>query len=317
MNPIAISAALALAIPQAGSMQSGGEASATDVLSTATDSSSRLTVPVNLGEHGPFRFMIDTGSQNTVVADSLVSRLALVPNARATLVGVAGKRSVDTVQIEEMVLGRRSFYGLTAPILDRIDLGAEGILGLDSLQGQRILIDFRKGYMAVNDARTLGGDRGFDIIVTARRRSGQLIMTDAKIDGIAVDVVIDTGSDTTLGNRALQRAMGRRGRAVEQTMLHSVTGQQILADVSYANQLEMQGLAITRPTIAYSDSPTFAYLKLDKKPAIMLGMREMRVFPRIAIDFSSRKVLFDMPDGAGPVYFGATIDTTAPSRVKN
>lgn len=317
MNPITIAAALALAIPQVGSMQSGGDATDTDVLSTATDSSSRLTVPVNLGEHGPFRFMIDTGSQNTVVADSLVSRLALVPNARATLIGVAGKRSVETVQIEEIVLGRRSFYGLTAPILGRGDLGAEGILGLDSLQGQRILIDFRKGFMAVNDARALGGDRGFDIVVTARRKSGQLIMTDAKIDGISVDVVIDTGSDTTLGNRALQKAMGRRGRAFEQTMLHSVTGQQMLADVSYANQLEMQGLAITRPTIAYSDSPTFAYLKLDKKPAIMLGMREMRVFPRVAIDFSSRKVLFDMPNPGDPAYFNASLEAPAPSRIKN
>ena len=149
MHPIALGAALALAIPQAGSMQSGSDASSTDVLRTTTDSASRLTVPVNLGEHGPFRFMIDTGSQNTVIADSLVSRLALIPNARATLVGVAGRRTVDTVQIEEIVLGRRSFYGLIAPILNRADLGAEGILGLDSLQGQRILIDFRKGTMAV------------------------------------------------------------------------------------------------------------------------------------------------------------------------
>ncbi|MEO7383482.1 MAG: retroviral-like aspartic protease family protein, partial [Novosphingobium sp.] len=281
MNPIAIAAALALAIPQVGSMQSGSDASNTDVLTTSTDSSSRLTVPVHLGEHGPFRFMIDTGSQNTVVANTLVSRLALVPSARATLVGVAGKRSVDTVEIEEIVLGRRSFFGLIAPILDRDDLGAEGILGLDSLQGQRILIDFRKGFMAVNDARTLGGDRGFDIVVTARRRFGQLIMTDANIDGIAVDVVIDTGSDTTLGNRALQKAMGRRGRAIEQTVLHSVTGQKLVADVSFAEKLDMQGLTITHPTIAYADSPTFAYLKLDRKPAIMLGMREMRAFPRI------------------------------------
>ena len=317
MNPIAIAAALALAIPQAGSMQSGGDASATDVLSTSTDSSSRLTVPVNLGEHGPFRFLIDTGSQNTVIADTLVSRLALIPNARATLIGVAGKLSVDTVQIEEIVLGRRSFYGLIAPILDRNDLGAEGILGLDSLQGQRILIDFRKGFMAVNDARALGGDRGFDIVVTARRRSGQLIMTDATVDGIAVDVVIDTGSDTTLGNRALQKAMGRRGASTEQTKLHSVTGQELIADISVAGKLDMQGLTIVHPTIAYSDSPTFAFLKLDRKPAIMLGMREMRAFRRIAIDFTSRKVLFDLPDGAEPDFMRLNIISTVPNRAKN
>ena len=120
--------------------------------------------------------------------------------------------------------------------------------------------------------------------------------------------ILTPGSDTTLGNRALQKAMGKRGVAINQTTLHSVTGQTMLADIAYANRLDMQGLSITRPTIAYSDSPPFAHLGLDKKPAILLGMREMRVFPRVAIDFKARKVLFDLPDGGDPAYFGPNMD---------
>ena len=317
MNPIFAGLVLSLAIPQAQALQSGDDSADTDVIATGKDSVNRMTVAVKLGEHGPFNFLIDTGSQNTVISNTLVRRLALVPGRQVTLIGIAGRQTVDTVEIDEIVLGRRSYYGLIAPILNRSDLGAEGMLGLDSLQGQRILIDFRKGLMAVNDAKALGGNRGFEIVVTARRRSGQLIMTDARIDGIDVDVLIDTGSDTTLGNRALQKAMGRRGRPISQSMLISVTGQQLLADVSYADRLEMQGLTITHPTIAYSDSPTFAHLKLDKKPAIMLGMREMRVFPRIAIDFSTRKVLFDLPDDGDPGYFGIGVSAGSGSRIKN
>ena len=30
---------------------------------------------------------------------------------------------------------------------------------------------------------------------------------------------------------------------------------------------------------------------------MMLGMRELRLFKRVAIDFSSRKVMFDLPKG--------------------
>lgn len=308
MHPIATGLLLAMSLPSVQAAQpAASEAAETDIVDLA-NSAARLTVPVKLGDHGPFRFLVDTGSQNTVVSSSLVQRLALVPSARATLIGVAGSQKVDTVEIEEVMLGRRSYYGLIAPVLERAHIGAEGILGIDSLQDQRILLDFRKGYMAVNDARTLGGNVGFEIVVTARKRSGQLIMTDAKIDGIRVDVVIDTGSDTTLGNRALQKAMGKRGVAINQTTLHSVTGQTMLADIAYANRLDMQGLSITRPTIAYSDSPTFAHLGLDKKPAILLGMREMRVFPRVAIDFKARKVLFDLPDGGDPAYFGPNMD---------
>jgi predicted aspartyl protease len=133
-------------------------------------------------------------------------------------------------------------------------------------------------------------------------------MTDARIDGVRVDVVIDTGSDSTLGNRALQKALGRRGKITVPTVMHSVTGQQMGADVATADRLEMQGLLITGVGIAYSDSPTFAHLGLDKKPAILLGMREMRAFPRIAIDFSARKVLFDLPGQGDPAYFGLAGD---------
>ncbi len=312
MHAFATGLFLVMALPSVHAAQpAAGEASETDVFDTGKDRANRLTVPVKLGEHGPFHFLVDTGSQNTVISNSLVARLALVPKAKATLIGVAGTQRVDTVELEEVMLGRRSYYGLTAPILDRGDIGAEGILGIDTLQDQRILLDFRKGYMAVNDARTLGGNLGFEIVVTARKRSGQLIMTNARIDGISVDVVIDTGSDTTLGNRALQKAMGRRGVAVEQTLLHSVTGQTLLADIAYGRKLDMQGLSITRPTIAFSDSPTFAFLQLEKKPAILLGMREMRVFPRVAIDFKARKVLFDLPDAGDPDYFGIVPNANA------
>ena len=39
----------------------------------------------------------------------------------------------------------------------------------------------------------------------------------------------------------------------------------------------------------------FAALGLDRRPALMLGIRELRLFNRVAIDFSTRKVLFDLP----------------------
>ncbi len=304
MHPFAAGLALVIAMPQFHAAQSAGDISQTDVLATDTDQSERLTVPVKLGKNGPFRFMIDTGSQNTVVSNTLVSKLALVSNARAKLVGVAGFQTVDTVEIDEIALGRRSYYGLVAPVLQHRGMGSDGILGLDSLQDQRVLIDFRKGLMAVDDAKALGGNVGFDIVVTARRRSGQLILTNALIDGVRVDVVIDTGTDTTLGNRALQKALGRRGHVTSQSMLHSVTGQKLLADMGYANELKLQGATIQRVVLAFSDSPTFAHLGLGNKPAVFLGMREMRVFPRVAIDFKTRKVLFELPDASDPAYFG-------------
>ncbi len=302
-QPATLAAALVLpmlstgaALPVFAGQDGQQQAAAVDVLAIRKDQWSRMTVPVKVQEQGPFRFLIDTGSQNTVLSKSLAARLALVPNRRARLVSIAGTQVVDTVEIDQIDLGRRSFYSLTAPLLESEHMGADGILGLDSLQGQRVLVDFTKNLMAVDDARSLGGNRGFDIVVEARRRSGQLIMADARIDGVKVQVVIDTGAETSIGNRALQRALEKR-RKSQTIELLSVTGHQINADLGYGRSLEIAGVAFNNVAIAFADAPAFAALKIDQRPSMLLGMRDLRNLDRLAIDFSSRKILFDVPRG--------------------
>ena len=41
------------------------------------------------------------------------------------------------------------------------------------------------------------------IVVTARNSAGRLILSDARIDGRRVDVIVDTGAQTSVGNPAL------------------------------------------------------------------------------------------------------------------
>lgn len=284
-----LSAAL---FPQMHDSMGAQEASGVDIISVDTDADARMTVPVRIGEKGSFRFLIDTGSQNTVVATSLAQQLELKPDGRSLVISITGSQMTDTVVLDEIGLGRRSYYSLVAPLLERGDIGADGIIGLDGLQGQRVLMDFKRNLIAVDDARTLGGNNGFEIVVEARRRSNQLIMTDAMIDGVRVAVVIDTGAEGTIANKALQRALSKRS-VVAQAELTSVTGETVKADVAMGRKLRLGGMDITNLPLAFTDTPAFTALKLDRRPAILLGMRELRMFNRVAIDFSSRKVLFD------------------------
>lgn len=293
MSVVSLLLPLAAVLPSFAGQDGQHQAADVDILALRQDSWSRMTVPVQVQEKGPFRFLIDTGSQNTVLSTDLAARLSLAPGKKAKLVGVAGTQIVDTVEIDQLDLGKRSFYGLLAPLLRSEHMGADGILGLDSLQGQRVLIDFRKDLMAIDDAKQLGGNRGYEIVVTARRRFGQLIMADANIDGVHTDVVIDTGAESSIGNLALGRALARRSK--ETTMLRSVTGQEIEANISYGRKLVIQDMALNNVVIAYADAPAFASLGLNKRPALLLGMRELRTFDRVAIDFEARKILFDLP----------------------
>lgn len=284
-------------LPVSHASDGAQHAASTEIVQTRTDANDRLTVPVRIGEHGPFRFLLDTGAQNTVVSSTLANQLALPAGQRATVIGVAGRKEVDTVEIDEIMLGKRSYFGLLAPKLEREHIGADGILGLDGLQNQRVLLDFGKNLIAVDDARNLGGDRGYEIVVRAHRKSGQLIMTNARIDGVKVDVVVDTGAEVTIGNLALQRALTARRVAQQRVAVHSVTGQVLEADLALTRKMALSDMTLTNVAIVYADAPPFAALDLAEKPALLLGMRELRMFDRVAIDFSTRRILFDLPKG--------------------
>jgi predicted aspartyl protease len=121
-------------------------------------------------------------------------------------------------------------------------------------------------------------------------------MADARMDGIRVQVVIDTGAETSIGNRALQTALARK-RSSKSIQLLSVTGHTVSADLGFAQRLEIAGISFNNVTIAFTDTPAFAALDIEKRPALLLGMRDLRNLDRLAIDFSTRRILFDVPAG--------------------
>ena len=137
-----------------------------EVLNIDRDRYQRMTVPVTIQGHGPFDFMIDTGAQATVLSRDLADQLQLYNRGTATLIGMASSALVETTPVDDFTLGSRSFYIRRAPLLERAHIGdADGILGLDSLQDQRVLLDFDKRQISVADAAELGGNRGYEIVV--------------------------------------------------------------------------------------------------------------------------------------------------------
>ena len=239
--------------------------------------------------------MVDAGSQRTVLSTSLARKLGLRDGPQLRVIGMVEAASVPSAQVETLDLGQLGMADMLVPLLEDADMGADGIIGTDTLQDQRVLLDFDSEQIEVGDAASLGGNRGFEIVVRARRKSGQLIMTDARIDGISVAVVLDTGAQASIGNRALQRALGRRSNHFTPVTITSVTGHSVVAELGTAGELSVHDIAIRNPAIAFVDTIAFAELGLDKKPALFLGMRELRVFRRVAIDFAKRRVLFDLP----------------------
>ena len=256
----------------------------------------RLTVPVTIMGRGPYNFMIDTGSQATVLSRSLADLLELNDRDTATLVAMNSRRQVETTFVPDMQMGNRSFFVRTAPVLEGAHIGgADGILGLDSLQDQRVLLDFEANSIAVATSQELGGNNGFQIVVRAQERLGQLIIARAELDGVRTAVVIDTGAQGSVGNAALFDRLRRRSRDIGTTEMTDVNGVKTEGSVRVARALDMGRARLQNIPVTFTESPIFRELNLHGEPALVLGMNELKLFERVAIDFAQRRVLFDVP----------------------
>ncbi|MDM7956924.1 retroviral-like aspartic protease family protein [Blastomonas sp.] len=291
-----------------GALEPNAVSAAAEIVAIAQDRADRMTVPVGIDGRGPFSFLIDTGSERTVVSRDIAARLMLEFAQVARLVSIAGSKMVETVYVPGLTLGRQNYGEVVAPILESHHIGADGILGLDGLQDQRILFDFTSNAISIEDVTRRAPISGFEIVVTARRKSGQLIFTDATLGGRRISVVIDTGAQANIGNLALLRRLGNGKRLTQdQGSLISVTGQSIDVDAGFASDFRIGRAQFDYVPILFTDSEAFTQLGLDDTPALLLGMGTLRAFSRMMIDFKQRRVLFDMPGKAARKPAGARI----------
>jgi predicted aspartyl protease len=262
------------------------------------DAWSRMTVPVRFSGRGPYRFMVDTGSDRTTISRQLAEQLRLPRGAPATLHSITSVSAVQTAKIPGLELGTRTLWLSDAPLLEESNMGADGILGTDSLKSDRVLFDFKAQTISIlpGQKRLLPEEKG-TIVVQGRRKNGRLILTRADADGVGLDLVVDTGAQISVGNEALRRALLARGqlRKLGQAELISVTGEKFVGDQLVIADLKVGGISMRGLPIVFGDAHAFKPLGLAKRPALLLGMNAMRSFERVSIDFQRKRLRVLLP----------------------
>jgi predicted aspartyl protease len=263
------------------------------------DKSDRMTVPVRVAGAGPYQFLVDTGADRTAISRELVSKLQLPRGDGVELHSVSGVSKVTTARVTGLELTQPAEKSIDAAVLDGAYMGADGIVGVDVLRSQRVQFDFGTQTMsivpsAMPDFRAEQGT----IVVSARRKNGRLIVTDADVDGHELTVVLDTGAELCLGNDALRRQLLGSSlidpqRTVE---LQSVTGEKILGDYMVIPAIKIGGIGLTNLVVVFTDAETFKQLRLQNKPALLLGMNAIRAFKKVSIDFANRKFRVVLPE---------------------
>ncbi len=272
----------------------------------AADPTPDMVVDPATGALIPFiqPFDLDAGAERTVIARELAARLKLAPGEQLRLATIGGSATVPSFRVAALQMTDLEMTGLVAPAFYGRHIGAAGLIGVDMLEDRRVLIDFRKQHMEILATRKRAAPiiRDDDaIVVTARNAAGRLILSDARLDGKRIDLIVDTGAQTSVGNLALQRLVAaRRANRVPfvETTLSAVTGEAVPATRTAIKRITVKGLDINDLPVSFADSQAFRALGLDDRPALLLGMDSMSLFDRIEIDFPNRRVVFDLPSGA-------------------
>src|SRR6478672_4373125 len=271
----------------------------TEDLRFHNDGEDRMTVPVRLSGAGPYQFLVDTGADRSAVSRELVARLKLPTGSGAELHSLSGISTVSTARLSDVAVTRTPERTVDAAVLDSAYIGADGIVGVDLLRAQRVQFDFENQTMSIvpSDTPDFAKEPG-TIVVRAKRKNGRLVVTDAVANGERLTVVLDTGSQVSIGNEALRRRLQHEDlTSIEKSVqLESVTGQKITGDYMFVRELSIGGVSLNNLAVVFTDAHTFKQLNLDRKPALLLGMNAIRAFKKVSIDFANRKFRVVLPE---------------------
>jgi predicted aspartyl protease len=266
----------------------------------------RPAVDVRINGQGPYRFLIDTGADRSVVAAEVAAAIGLPARDAVTLRGVVRAVAAETVSIAELSCGPIRRGNLLLPTLSTALLGADGYLGLDLLDGHRVTFDFKGHTFQITESRGRLGE--FWVAPNEARlrvtgRSGHLRAVNCLIDGVATAAFIDSGAEVSAGNTALMTALMKRDsrhQALSPIQLTDVTGGALSGNVTMIRSIKLNEVTFTDCPLVVADFEVFDVWGLRNRPAVLIGLNFLQQFSRVSIDYGLKEIRFDLASVRGP-----------------
>ncbi len=256
-----------------------------------------ITAPVTINGQGPYRFMVDTGANVSCVSQDLARSLDLPLGRQVEVNTVVGKRVRQSVIIDKLEISTRTRRRVAAPVLPMTGFDIDGLLGVDWLKGQRLVMGFAGSTLEITRSRGDDARKG-RVVVPARRKSGQLTIVDADLNGRKISAMIDSGSQFSIGNQALRRIIEQTDRTAnsmaQKVVLMSIAGEQFTGDQLYLPFIRIGGLNLGNVPVVFADMAVFKLWDLHDTPTIMLGIDLLTQFETVALDFGRSSVRFDI-----------------------
>lgn len=278
----------------------GMSADETARIAAATDSAEHMTIPVMINGRGPFRFVVDTGADRSVLAEDVAVALGLVRGNEVTVQGVVRSLGTRVVPVAMMSFGTVVRQNLSLPLLPRAYMEADGYLGLDAIDGLRVTLDFESRALMISRGRVSSAyfmTRPTEAHVPLRGEMGHLRATNCRVDGVGAACFIDTGAEISVGNMRLFEAISQanpRYASLGDLPITGITGGAIMAKVMRIGNIKLHSVSFTDAGIGFADMQIFDVWGLSRTPALLIGMNFLRQFARVQIDYSLKEIRFDL-----------------------
>lgn len=263
---------------------------------TTVDRAGRILVAVEVNGGGPFRFVLDTGANHSAVSQALADALGLTPEPEQSVRvhGMTGVADLPTVGVDEIAVGEISMRNLRLPVLTEAVLsGAHGILNVADLGKPRIEVDFRNGTVAVLESDRRPRPPGY-LKVPVRLRHRGLLSAWVRVGHVRALAIFDTGAERSIGNEALLRALmsgplRESGRPAATVI--GVTPQLGLGEVMRSPPVQLGGTRLENLDILFGDLYVFKVWKLERQPALVIGMDALGTVEQLVVDYQRREIL--------------------------
>ncbi len=264
----------------------------------------RMSVPVELNGQPGFGFVVDTGANRTALATEVADALGLPRGPDVLVNGVTAAEPTPTARLDRLSVAGATFNNILAPLVPRLRLGVDGLLGVDVLGRFAVTFDVVGGQLHLGRRRVglsfVDGSRLDDANrLNAQQRFGQLSIIDVRADDQRVRAFIDSGSQYTIGNMALFRTLAvRRPDILERRWTVPVigaTGQSVTGELAILRSVRMGAVTLFELPVVFCDLHVFSIWRLTDTPGLIFGADMLRLFEQVTVDFPRREVILGRP----------------------
>jgi len=147
---------------------------------------------VSFGAEGPYRFLVDTGSQTSLIDPKLAAKLNLKPQFRIEIITQNTTRVLPALKVITLRIGEKRL-GETELVIQDVDearrfgSSVKGVLGLNALSGIDFALSPRTGRLDLDMARPSGE-------VVPFQRIEERIAIAARMGRETLSLILDSGA---------------------------------------------------------------------------------------------------------------------------